>query len=145
MEQNIMENFLNDLTLGTKGDVDIRTYSPLALAYMGDSVFDMCVRTYILKKANTTPNKLHNKAKSYVNATSQSKMYKYIIEKVSEEEISILKRGRNANSHSVAKNSTISNYKNATGLEALFGYLYLKKDNKRILEIFEMCLKALEE
>lgn len=140
-----MENFLNEVTLANNGDVDIRTYSPLALAYMGDSIFDICVRTYILKQANTTPNKLHNKAKNYVNATSQSKMYKYIIEKVSEEECSVLKRGRNANSNSFAKNSTIADYKNATGLEALFGYLYLKGDNKRILEIFKMCLECLED
>lgn len=140
-----MEKFFNELNLQLNEETDIRTYSPLALAYIGDSVFDICVRTYILKKANTTPNKLHNKSKSLVNATSQSKMYKYIIERVSEDEIAILKRGRNANTNSSAKNSSMIDYKNATGLETLFGYLYLTGNEKRILQIFEMCLKAVQE
>lgn len=139
-----MEQLFNQLNNLTK-NVDLKTYSPLTLAYIGDSVFDICVRTYILKDGNTTANKLHNYSKKYVNATSQSKMYKYILEKVSEEELAILKRGRNANSHSSAKNSTLIDYKNATGLEALFGYLYLKSDTKRILELFEMCLISMEE
>lgn len=140
-----MEHFFNELMLGLEGEVDIRLYSPLSLAYIGDSIFDMCVRTYILKKANIPPNKLHNRAKKYVNATSQSIMYKHIIQLVSDEEVAILKRGRNANSNSVAKNSTIADYRNATGLEALFGYLYLKGETKRILQVFKMCLEGLKE
>lgn len=139
-----MEELFKQLNNISK-NIDLRTFSPLTLAYIGDSVFDICVKTYILKNGNTTSNKLHNYSKKYVNATSQSKMYKYIIEKVSEEELSILKRGRNANSHSSAKNSTLIDYKNATGLEALFGYLYLKCDTKRILELFQMCLISIEE
>lgn len=139
-----MKNFFNELTVGLKGEFDIRTFSPLALAYIGDSIFDICVRTYILQKANTTPNKLHNKAKAYVNAKSQSEMYKRIIDLVSDEEAAILKRGRNANVKSVAKNATLADYKNATGLEALFGYLYLNGETNRILEIFNLCLESLE-
>lgn len=139
-----MKDFFNELTVGLKGEFDIRTFSPLALAYIGDSIFDICVRTYILRNANTTPNKLHNKAKDYVNAKAQSKMYKYIIDLVSDEEISVLKRGRNANVKSVAKNATLADYKNATGLEALFGYLYLTGNTNRILEIFKLCLESLD-
>lgn len=120
--------------------VDIRQYSPLALAYMGDCIFDLCVREYLLKQANMPVNKLHQKSKALVNATSQSKMYKSLINIVSEEEKSILKRGRNANSNTKAKNATIIDYKNATGLEALFGYLYLKGEQQRINELFKICL-----
>lgn len=139
-----MEDFFKELEI-IKPTNDLRTYSPLTLAYIGDCVFDMCVRTYVLKNGNTTSNKLHNYSKKYVNATSQSKMYKYIKDKVLEQELTILKRGRNANSHSSAKNSSLIDYKNATGLEALFGYLYLKGDFKRIIQIFKLCLTAMEE
>lgn len=120
--------------------IDIRQYSPLSLAYMGDCIFDLCVREYLLKQANMPANKLHQKSKALVNATSQSKMYKSLIDMVSEEEKAILKRGRNANSNTKAKNATIIDYKNATGLEALFGYLYLKGEQQRINELFKICL-----
>ncbi|WP_317367073.1 ribonuclease III domain-containing protein [uncultured Tyzzerella sp.] len=123
--------------------VDIRQYSPLALAYMGDCIFDLCVREYILKQANMSANKLHQKSKALVNATSQSKMYKSLLDMVSEEEKAILKRGRNANSNTKAKNSTMIDYKNATGLEALFGYLYLKGEQQRISELFKICLEIM--
>ncbi len=120
--------------------VDIRQYSPLALAYMGDCIFDLCVREYILKQANMSANKLHQKSKALVNATSQSKMYKSLLDMVSEEEKAILKRGRNAHSNTKAKNSTMIDYKNATGLEALFGYLYLKGEQKSKRKIIKIRL-----
>nr|WP_317358120.1 ribonuclease III domain-containing protein [uncultured Tyzzerella sp.] len=123
--------------------IDIRQYSPLALAYMGDCIFDLCVRTYLLKQANMPANKLHQKAKAVVNATSQSKMYKELIDIVTEEERAILKRGRNASSNTRAKNATMIDYKNATGLEALFGYLYLKGDQERINQLFKICLNII--
>ena len=125
-------------------EIDIRQYSPLALAYMGDCIFDLCVRTYILKQANMPVNKLHQKAKALVNATSQSKMYRGLLDIATEEEVSILKRGRNAHSNTKAKNSTMIDYKNATGLEALFGYLYLKGEQKRIDELFKICLEIMD-
>ena len=121
-------------------DIDIRQYSPLALAYMGDCIFDLCTRTYILKQANMPANKLHQKSKAIVNATSQSKMYKHLVEIATEEEKAVLKRGRNATTNTRAKNASMIDYKNATGLEALFGYLYLKGDNERIDELFKICL-----
>lgn len=124
--------------------VDIKQYSPLALAYMGDCIFDLCVRSYILKQANMSANKLHQKSKALVNATSQSKMYKHLIEIVPEEEKAILKRGRNAHTNTKAKNATMIDYKNATGLEALFGYLYFKEEYSRIDELFKICLEILD-
>lgn len=129
-----MEDSMQDKT------IDIRQYSPLALAYMGDCIFDLCVREYLLKQANMQANKLHQKSKALVNATSQSKMYKELVDIVTEEEKAILKRGRNAHSNTKAKNATMIDYKNATGLEALFGYLYLKGQQQRIEELFKICL-----
>lgn len=123
--------------------IDIRQYSPLALAYMGDCIFDLCVRTHLLQQANMPANKLHQKSKALVNATSQSKMYKQLLEIATEEEASILKRGRNAHSNTKAKNATMIDYKNATGLEALFGYLYLKGEKERIDELFKICLEII--
>lgn len=126
-------------------EIDIRQYSPLALAYMGDCIFDLLVRTYLLKQANMPVNKLHQKSKALVNATSQSKMYKYLLDIVTEEERAVLKRGRNAHTNTKAKNATMIDYKNATGLEALFGYLYLIKEEKRIDELFKICLEIMNK
>lgn len=134
-----MLDLLNNIDNG----IDIKQYSPLALAYMGDCIFDLCVRTYLLKQANMPPNKLHQKAKNIVNAKSQSIIYLEIMKIATNEEVSVLKRGRNAKTHSKAKNATIMEYKNATGLEALFGYLYLKGEYSRVEELFEMSLKVL--
>ena len=126
-------------------EIDIRQYSPLALAYMGDCIFDLLVRTYLLKQANMPANKLHQKSKALVNATSQSKMYKHLLDIVTEEERTVLKRGRNAHTNTKAKNATMIDYKNATGLEALFGYLYLIKQEKRIDELFKICLEIMNK
>lgn len=131
--------------INKENNVDIRQYSPLALAYMGDCIFDLCVRSYLLKQANMPPNKLHQKAKNIVNAKSQSIIYADIITIVKDEEVAILKRGRNAKTHSRAKNTSMTDYKNATGLEALFGYLYLKNDFERINELFDLSLKSLDK
>lgn len=139
-----MKNFLNLLNSNYEKEIDIRMYSPLTLAYIGDSIFEICVRTKIVKSGNTQPKNLHNQAKKIVNANSQSIMYKNIIDILSEEELSILKRGRNANVNSFPKNSSISDYKNATGLEALFGYLYLTGKYNRILQLFDICINFLE-
>lgn len=126
-----------------KNELDIRTYSPLALAYMGDCIFDLYIRTHILKKGNMQANKLHTEAKKYVCASFQSKLYLEIFSLLKRDEQTILRSGRNATSNTKAKNSTLIEYKNATGLEALFGYLYLKGDKDRTDEIFEMCLNII--
>ena len=124
-----------------KGNASIRAedYSPLALAYMGDAIFDVYVRTMLLCRGNSNVNKLHMAAKDYVSAVAQSKMYSEIENKLTEEEYAVLKRGRNAKSYTSAKNSDIVEYRRATGLEALFGYLYLKGETERMNEIFSVC------
>lgn len=119
---------------------DIRNYSPLALAYIGDCVYELVIRTVIVEKGNRQPQKLHKEAAGFSRAGTQSGIYKALLDEVSEEEADILKRGRNAHSHSKAKNATLSEYKNATALEALFGYLYLTGRMERVLELLKLGL-----
>ena len=99
----------------------------------------MLVRTMIIKKANCPVNRLHKEAKNYVSAVNQAKMFDKLMSASNEEERSVLKRGRNAKSFSKAKNASVIDYRHATGLEALFGYLYLCGKNERIIELFKIC------
>ena len=120
---------------------DIVSMSALNLAYIGDAVFEVLVRTAILKKNALTPSALHNTAKAYVNAHAQSEMYHKLEEILTDVELSVMRRGRNAKSQTKAKNATVNDYRHATGMEALFGYLYLKNETDRLMEIFEICVK----
>lgn len=132
-----MEENINFLKVGRfYDDKSIREISPLVLAYIGDSIFDLLVRTHITKK-NINIKNLHRESIKYVSAKSQSALIDKVYEKLSSEEIEVYKRGRNAKSHTVPKNQELSDYKKATGLESLFGYLYLLNRHKRLVEIFE--------
>lgn len=111
-------------------------YSPLALAYLGDSVYELKVREYLILKANKSNGKLHHEALKYVSASAQSSFCKSIVNILSEEELAIFKRGRNANA-APHKNTDVCEYKIATGLETLIGYLYLSGQNVRLEEIFK--------
>lgn len=126
-------------------EVDIRTYSPLALAYIGDCVFDLVIKNIVLNRGNKQVQKLHQETSRIVQASSQSKMMRVIQEKLTEEEHAVYKRGRNSKTVSPAKNQSVTDYRRATGFEALIGYLYLKKEWKRMLELIKMGLTALEE
>ena len=136
-EKSVMEKMLAKLEVGK---VDARTYSPLALAYMGDAVFEIIIRTMIVSKANQQVNKYHKKASSYVKAESQAKMIIKLEPYLTEEEEAVYKRGRNAKSYTSAKNASIIDYRMATGFEALVGYLYLKNDWKRLMELLHIGL-----
>ena len=125
-------------------DKDLRTYSPLTLAFIGDCVFDLVVRSVIVCRANRQPNKLHKLKADIVKAPTQSDMAKAIMDDMTEEEKAVYKRGRNAHSYSSAKNASIQDYRRATGLEALIGYLYLLNRNDRILELISLGLQKLE-
>lgn len=116
-------------------DRDIRTYSPLTLAYIGDGVYELVIRTVLVKKGNCPVNQLHKKASSLVKAAAQSAMMEVIEPMLSEEERSVYRRGRNAHSPTMAKHATMADYRRATGFEALMGYLYLKEDFGRITEL----------
>ncbi len=114
---------------------DLRTYSPLTLAYIGDGVYELVIRTVLVKKGNCPVNQLHRKASSLVKAASQSAMMEFIEPMLTEEEHSVYRRGRNAHSPTMAKHATMADYRRATGFEALMGYLYLKEDFCRIVEL----------
>lgn len=126
-------------------DIDLVDYSPLVLAYIGDSIYEIIVRTCVVTKGNTQVNKLHKKSSSYVNAHSQAVIIMSLMDKLTDEEIRIYKRGRNAKSVTMAKNATISDYKKATGFEALMGYLYLNNETDRMLELMKSGLDYLEK
>lgn len=123
---------------------DIKTYSPLTLAYLGDAVYEVLVRTSVVCGGNTQVNKLHHKSSELVKAHSQAEIIKGIMEELSEEELSYYKRGRNAKSYTSAKNATIGDYRMATGFEALIGYLYLTGQTDRMIEIVNKGINIIE-
>lgn len=116
-------------------DVDIKTYSPLTLAYIGDGIFDMVIRSIVVDRGNTSANQLHQHTSHIVKAATQAKMMNAIMGQLSDEERDVYRRGRNAKSHTMAKNASMSDYRNATGFEALMGYLYLTDQLGRIMEL----------
>jgi len=124
-------------------EVDIKEYSPLTLAYIGDGIYDLIIRTLVINKGNKQVQKLHLETSALVNAGTQSKMMRVLQEQLTEEEHAVYKRGRNAKSVSPAKNQSVTDYRRATGFEALLGYLYLKKDWERILTLVKMGLDSL--
>ena len=114
---------------------DIRSYSPLTLAFIGDGIYDLIIRSVVVGKGNSHVNNLHKRASRLVKAQSQSELIRALLPELTEEETAVYKRGRNAKSTTVAKNATISDYSRATGFEALIGYLYLEDQMDRIMEL----------
>lgn len=126
------------------GDVDVKTYSPLALAFIGDGIFEIIIRTVVVERGNRSADGLHKTKSRVVNAKVQAKMAEALLEELTEEELACYKRGRNAKSHTAAKNASIAEYRKATGLEALFGYLYLLGKEERILELTKLGLEKVD-
>ena len=126
-------------------DTDIRTYSPLTLAFIGDGIYDLIIRTIIVGKGNTRASQLHQHTSHLVKAHSQSVMIEHMLPHMTEEEEHIYKRGRNAKSPTMAKNATMTDYRRATGFEALMGYLYLTDQTDRMLDLIEIGLEALDK
>lgn len=121
-----------------KSSTEPGQYSSLALAYIGDGVFDLIVRTIILDLGNGKVNDFHKIASSIVKAPSQARIIRSVFDELTEEEMAVYKRGRNAKSATSAKNSSITDYRVATGFEALTGYLYLGNKLDRALEIIKL-------
>ncbi|MCI3923314.1 ribonuclease III [Paenibacillus sp. TRM 82003] len=121
--------------------------SPLALAYLGDAVYDMYVRQYVLSHASRRVNQLHREATRFVSAKAQAKAVRAIEPALSEEEADMLRRGRNAKSHAAPKNTDVLDYRHSTGFECLVGYLYLCKRYERLETILRLALglDSLEE
>ena len=141
-----METGLNNLKeIFELKDMDLRTYSPLTLAYIGDGVYELIVRTVLVKRGNCPVNRLHKQASSLVKAAAQSSMMEVLEPMLTEEEAGVYRRGRNAHSPTMAKHATMSDYRRATGFEALMGYLYLKEDFTRMTELVHAGLTAQEQ
>lgn len=132
-----------DLILGKGGVVNPRELSPLTLAYIGDGVYELFVRLTVLTDGNAPVNKLHRKASALVNAKSQAEMYYRISSHLTAEEEAVFRRGRNAKSFTTPKNADLMDYRHATGLEALFGFLYLSGDKERALHLFSLGMEEL--
>lgn len=126
-------------------EVDIREYSPLTLAYIGDCVYDLIIKNIVMNHGNKPVQKLHKETSSYVQASAQSLMMRAMQEELTEEERAVYKRGRNAKSVSPAKNQSITDYRRATGFEALLGYLYLKKEWTRLIDLVKIGMDSLEK
>ena len=122
-------------------EVDINTYSPLTLAFIGDSIYDLVIRTVIVEQGNRQTQSLHKKKSSIVKAQTQAQFIEALADELDEKEADIYRRGRNAKSYTTAKNASIGDYRKATGFEALMGYLYLTGNEDRMLSLIK---KAIE-
>ncbi|MEE1153692.1 MAG: ribonuclease III domain-containing protein [Acutalibacteraceae bacterium] len=126
-------------------DFDLRQISPLTLSFIGDGVYDLMIREYVVSLANRPVGQLNSRKVSVVNCKFQSECAEILVPNLTEEELVIYKRGKNANVHCIPKNANKDDYHNATGFEALFGYLYLKKDIARIRELFNLIVDNIYE
>ena len=115
---------------------DVNMYSPLSLAFLGDSVYDTLVREMLLRSANMPASKLHSAKIRLVCAELQSAAYDILADKLTEKEMAVLKRGRNATGNTVPKHADAAEYRRATAVECLFGYLYLLGEHDRIASLF---------
>ena len=138
MEKSLMDRIGKTFPMN---EVDIRTYSPLTLAYIGDGIFDVVIRTLVVAKGNTSANQLHRATSHIVKAHSQALMAQALADVLTEEEADVYRRGRNAKSHTMAKNASVTDYRSATGFEALMGYLYLTRQEERMMELISYGMK----
>lgn len=118
-------------------DINITDYSPLTLAYIGDGIYEIVIRTVIVDEANRQVNKIHKAASNLVKAGTQAKMIHYIMDDLTDEELTIYKRGRNAKAVTRAKHASMSEYRTATGFEALMGWLYLTGQSERMMKLIK--------
>ncbi len=141
MEANLNDYLNGKFNIEAK---DIRTYSPLTLAYIGDAIFDIVIRSILVNKGNTPVNKLHQRASQIVKATTQASMVLALMDELTDEERDWYRRGRNSKPHTKAKNASTMDYLEATGFEAVMGYLYLTGDMDRVCELVSRGIELLE-
>lgn len=130
---------------GGKENMPPGQMSPLTLAFIGDCIFDLVVRTIVVEHGNAPVNKLHKRAAHYVKAPSQMVMLNLIKDELTEDEMAVYKRGRNAKSYTSAKNASITEYRIATGFEALIGYLYLNQQFERALYLLHLGIERFDQ
>lgn len=139
MEKDIKDYFKEAFDIRA---VDPKGYSPLALAYLGDAVYELMIRTILVSRKDMQVQKYHKKASNLVKAETQANMIHALLSHLTEEELAVYKRGRNAKSYTMAKNATVSDYRAATGFEALIGYLYLKDELERAVSLVRIALET---
>lgn len=124
---------------------DIRTYSPLTLAYIGDCVYEIIVRTVVVERGNRSPQSLHKTVTKFVKAETQCELFQMLQGELTEEELAVMRRGRNAKSFTTAKNASVGDYRRASGVEALFGYLYLTGQTGRAIRLLKKGFEMLSD
>ncbi len=125
-------------------EINPKQFNPLVLAYMGDAVYELMVREYLVLKSQTSVNNLHMKTVKFVCAAAQSKFIEKLMDILTEDEMQIFKRGRNNNASTPPKNANVQDYRRATGFEALMGYLYLSGNKERLHEFFDIIVSVSE-
>lgn len=138
---NLLEQIKREFGLG---EVDLRTYSPLTLAFVGDCIYDLIIRTVVVERHNASPNRLHKEKSRLAKAQTQALMGEAIQGFLTPQEQAVYRRGRNAKSYTTAKNATVGDYRKATGLEVLYGYLYLDGRMDRLMELLKLSLQELD-
>ena len=141
MFKTIKINYMIEIIERPKKVEEVNTMSPLTWAYIGDSVYELYIRMHLVNNSKAKPHKLHMESIKYVKAKSQADILKKIEKFLTEKELEIVKRGRNAENHHLPKNATVQDYMYSTGFEALIGYLYLTKQDERLIEILKMCIE----
>lgn len=127
-----MENLIENILVNIKTENDVKTYSMLSLAFLGDAIFSLFVRNKIVSEKNFRVKELHSKTTKFVKAKSQSFIMLNILDKLTEDELQVVKSSRNAKTNNIAKNASVMEYKYATAFESLLGYLSLQKNYDRL-------------
>lgn len=141
---DMCNRLLDTLGVSKLDEVQIRMLNPLSLAYIGDAVHEMFVRTYVISHYSGSINKLNKMVVSMIKATAQAEAIRHLEADLTQEELTVYKRGRNAKSLTVPKNTSVGIYRSATGFEALLGYLYLQGQEDRLIQLVAQSVKAAE-
>lgn len=144
LEENIKQTDVIIEGMTEDGARDIRQIPALTLAYLGDAIYELILRTMFVEQGMSHVDSLNKKASGYAKAPTQAKIFRIIEESLTEVELGFYKRGRNAKSGSVAKSGTVMDYRMATGFESMLGYLYLSGRQDRILELVKQGINGLE-
>ena len=132
---------MQELIERTKSESEVNTMSPLSWAYIGDCVYELYIRMNLINNTKLTPHGLHVESIKYVKAKAQAEILKNLENELTEKELEIVKRGRNAENHHLPKNATVQEYMYSTAFEALIGYLYLTKQDERLIELLDLAMQ----
>lgn len=137
MERTYFDHVLGEFNISEAAILEL---SPLVLAYIGDTVYEVFIRTMLVSEGNAPVHKLHKRSVGFVKAKAQSDIIHRIMEELSSDEQDVVRRGRNAKSGTIPKNADVTDYKYATGFESLIGYLYLTRNHERLMKILKLAI-----